>query len=138
MIVVLDANALVMDPLCGGIAWRILALGAASWRVSVAVPRVAMIEAVAIYQRRVEEALAGLSPPRGPRRGWPQRAGSACGGNCASDRGFLQSHRGEPFLQGRGSVGHRSVHRGRGLGGPVRRAVYSVRGRTGGDLAAVS
>jgi hypothetical protein len=60
MIVALDANVLMRDPMCNGLAWRILALGASSWDVAIVVPRVAMIEAVVGYQRKIGYSVEGL------------------------------------------------------------------------------
>jgi hypothetical protein len=60
MIVLLDANVLVTDPFCSGIAWKVLALGSPRWNIKVKIPRVAVLEAVAGYQRAIGYALEGL------------------------------------------------------------------------------
>ena len=49
------------DPLCGGLAWRVLATAAPAWNVQVYVPEVVIIEAIAGYERRVAEAAVGLT-----------------------------------------------------------------------------
>jgi PIN domain len=61
MLVLLDTTALMSDPTCGGVAWRILANAASAWNVQVHVPEVVLIEAIAGYQRRVAEAAVGLT-----------------------------------------------------------------------------
>ena len=61
MLVVLDTTAIMSDPLCGGLAWRVLATAAPAWNVQVYVPEVVVIEAVAGYQRRIVEAAVGLT-----------------------------------------------------------------------------
>ncbi|MEV1170127.1 PIN domain-containing protein [Nonomuraea sp. NPDC049784] len=60
MIVLLDANVLIADPFCSGIAWKVLALGAPRWKVKVKAPKAALLEAVASYQREIGYALEGL------------------------------------------------------------------------------
>ena len=61
MLVLLDATAIMSDPTCGGISWRVLANAASAWNVQVYVPEVVLIEAIAGYQRRVAEAAVGLT-----------------------------------------------------------------------------
>jgi hypothetical protein len=61
MLVVLDTTAIISDPLCGGLAWRVLATAAPAWNVQVYVPEVVIIEAIAGYQRRIVEAAVGLT-----------------------------------------------------------------------------
>ncbi|MGH3202453.1 MAG: PIN domain-containing protein [Streptosporangiaceae bacterium] len=56
MLVVLDTTAILSDPMCAGVAWRILANARSVWGVQVYVPEVVVIEAVAGYQRRLGEA----------------------------------------------------------------------------------
>src|ERR1017187_4063494 len=61
MLVLLDTTAIMSDPMCGGIAWKVLANAASAWSVQVLVPEVVLVEAVAGYQRRVAEAAVGLA-----------------------------------------------------------------------------
>ena len=60
MLVVLDTTAIVADPYCGGIAWRVLAHARDAWGVRAAVSDVTVLEAVAGYRRRLGDAQAGL------------------------------------------------------------------------------
>jgi hypothetical protein len=60
VIVLLDANVLMADPFCSGIAWKVLALGKPRWGVTVKIPKTALLEAVAGFQREIGYALEGL------------------------------------------------------------------------------
>lgn len=70
--VILDTTAVMADRLCTGIAWRILAAAALSWDVHVFVPEVAVLEAVAGYQRQAIEAGQAL-------QAWADKHGSRLG-----------------------------------------------------------
>ncbi len=60
MLILLDATALLSDPLCTGIAWRVTAHAAPAWNLRIIVPEVVVVEAIAGYRRRVAEAQVGL------------------------------------------------------------------------------
>ncbi|MBM0260576.1 PIN domain-containing protein, partial [Micromonospora sp. 4G55] len=60
MIVLLDATVFVKDPMCSGVAWRVLAHRMPAWSVDVRVTEVVIAEAVAGFGRRIDEALVGL------------------------------------------------------------------------------
>ena len=60
MIVVLDTNAILSDPLITSTAWKILAHAARTWGVRVCTTEVVLVEASAGYKRRLDEALVGL------------------------------------------------------------------------------
>ena len=47
--------------MCRGLAWRVLANAPSEWDVQVFVPEVVLVEAIAGYQRRLNEALVGIS-----------------------------------------------------------------------------
>lgn len=66
MIVLLDTTVLTADPTCAGNAWRVLVLAAPAWGIRIATTEVVVAEAVANYQRQVEEARAGL-------KGWAKK-----------------------------------------------------------------
>ncbi|WP_141381296.1 hypothetical protein [Microbacterium lacticum] len=51
MLVILDANVIVSDPLLRGSIWPQLADAISGGRVEVLVPRLALEEAIAAYQR---------------------------------------------------------------------------------------
>ncbi len=60
MLILLDTTALVSDPLCVGVAWRVLVHAQQSWGVRVAISDVSVVETIAGYRRRLEEAVLGL------------------------------------------------------------------------------
>jgi uncharacterized protein YeaC (DUF1315 family) len=60
------------DPLCKGTAWRVLANAPSAWDIQIFLPEVAVLEAVAGYQRRLTEALAGVSS-------WEKKLGTLLG-----------------------------------------------------------
>jgi hypothetical protein len=72
MLVVLDTTAIMSDPMCAGVAWRVLANARSVWDVHVYVPEVAVIEAVAGYQRRLAEAMVSWER-------WEQKHGRPLG-----------------------------------------------------------
>jgi hypothetical protein len=72
MLVVLDTTAIMSDPMCAGVAWRVLANARSLWDVHVYVPEVAVIEAVAGYQRRLAEAMVSWER-------WEQKHGRPLG-----------------------------------------------------------
>ena len=61
MLILLDTTAIMSDPMCGGIAWRVLANAPSAWDVQIFVPEVVVVEAVAGYQRRLNDAVIGIS-----------------------------------------------------------------------------
>ena len=61
MIVLLDTNAILSDPLLGSTAWKVLAHAARTWRVRVCTTEVVLIEANAGFRRQTEGALVGLA-----------------------------------------------------------------------------
>ena len=60
MIIVLDATALVSDPLCSGVAWRVLAHARKVWGVRLVISDVSVVESIAGYRRRLLDAAVGL------------------------------------------------------------------------------
>lgn len=60
MLVILDTTAIMGDPQCGGTAWRVLAHAPSAWRLRIGVPEVAIIEAAAGQQRRIDQAKEAL------------------------------------------------------------------------------
>jgi hypothetical protein len=54
---VIDANALMQDPLCEGAVWQVLAHAPASWDLQLVTSEVAVAEAVAGFGRAVAEAV---------------------------------------------------------------------------------
>src|SRR6266540_990392 len=60
MLILLDTTAILNDPLCRGIAWRVVAHAAPAWNLRLFVPEVVVAEAIAGYRRRIAEALVGL------------------------------------------------------------------------------
>jgi hypothetical protein len=72
MLVVLDTTAIMSDPMCAGVAWRVLANARSMWDVQVYLPEVAVIEAVAGYQRRLAEAMVSWER-------WEQKHGRPLG-----------------------------------------------------------
>ena len=61
MLILLDTTTIMSDPMCRGLAWRVLANAPSEWDVQVFVPEVVLVEAIAGYQRRLNEALVGIS-----------------------------------------------------------------------------
>lgn len=59
MIVLLDANVLLRDPMCEGHVWRVLAHAPESWNLRVFVTEVVVAETVARYQAEVATVLTG-------------------------------------------------------------------------------
>lgn len=55
MIVLLDTTELMRDPWCNRLAWRVLAQAASAWNLRVVVSEVVIAEAVAGYQRRIDD-----------------------------------------------------------------------------------
>jgi len=66
------------DPHCQGTSWRVLAAGAAHWDVQVYIPEVALLEAVAGYQRDVDKAQQAL-------QGWAGKYSGRLGLTAAHD-----------------------------------------------------
>lgn len=60
MIVYVDANVLMQDPMFSGAVWQVLAHAPASWRLQLFTSEVAVSEAVAGYARALDAAAAGL------------------------------------------------------------------------------
>jgi hypothetical protein len=60
VIVVLDANAIMQDPMCAGAIWQVLAHAPADWHLRLAVSEVAVAEAVAGYERETQRAILQL------------------------------------------------------------------------------
>jgi hypothetical protein len=61
VIVLIDANALMSDPMCEGAVWQVLAHAPESWDLRLVISEVALAEAIAGYSRQVEAALDGLT-----------------------------------------------------------------------------
>ena len=60
MIVILDAQVVLTDPMFSGVAWRVLAHAGSDWGIDLRLPRVALAESVAGYGRHCDEAIAKL------------------------------------------------------------------------------
>ena len=60
MLVLLDTTTIMSDPLCKGIAWRVLANAPSVWDVQIFVPEVVVVEAIAGYQRRLNDAVISI------------------------------------------------------------------------------
>jgi hypothetical protein len=60
VIIVLDATAIVSDPLCSGLAWKVLAHAHNAWAVRCVISDVSVLESIAGYRRRLKEAVVGL------------------------------------------------------------------------------
>ncbi|MFW3169225.1 PIN domain-containing protein [Geodermatophilus sp. CPCC 206100] len=60
MIVFLDANILMQDPMCTGVVWQVLAHAPESWSLKLVTSEIAVAEAVAGYERSVVGILDGL------------------------------------------------------------------------------
>jgi hypothetical protein len=60
VIVFIDANSLMQDPMCGGAVWQVMAHAPASWELELVTSEVAVAEAVAGYQRAIAEAVTAL------------------------------------------------------------------------------
>ncbi len=57
MIVVIDANSLMADPMCAGAVWQVLAHAPTSWDLQLVTTEAAVAEAVAGYGREIAKAL---------------------------------------------------------------------------------
>ncbi|MEV5966130.1 PIN domain-containing protein [Kribbella sp. NPDC051952] len=55
LIIVLDTNVILGDPMCSGDAWGVLAHAAEAWDLEVFVPGVVLLEAIGGFQRRLAE-----------------------------------------------------------------------------------
>lgn len=82
VIVVIDANSLMADPMCSGAVWQVMAHAPSSWALRVVTTGAVVVEVVAGYRRELTQAVAALEKTS---RGWG-RLGAQAAANAAREQ----------------------------------------------------